>query len=87
MSDRTGVTLDLDHEEALVLFDFLQREIDVGNGAQLRPAIAHEGELWALNALNCLLEKQLVEPFQPDFASVVVQARAHLVERDGAWPE
>ncbi|MCC2097336.1 MAG: hypothetical protein KDJ29_10615 [Hyphomicrobiales bacterium] len=86
MSDRTGVTLVLDREEAIVLFDFLQREIDVKNGAHLGQAVQHDGELWALNGLNCLLEKQLVEPFGPDFANTVAQARTQLAKRCGVWP-
>ena len=87
MADRTGITLNLDHDEALILFDFLQREIDQGNGEQLRQAVKHDGELWALNGLNCLLEKQLVEPFQIDCEVTVAKARTMLVRRCGAWPE
>lgn len=80
------VTIELAREEALVLFDLLQREIDLANGKRLVSATEHEGELWALNGLNCMLEKNVGEAFRPEYPQLVDAARAALVERNGAWP-
>jgi len=87
MSDDGGVTIRLDHAEALVLGDFLHRHIDLQDGDQLKPAVKHIGELWALNGLNCLLERELAEPFLPDYGDRVSKALALLVERNGNWPK
>lgn len=52
--------IDLDDDEALVIFEFLSRYQESG---QL--TVAHPGEDQALANLLCLLEKQLVAPFSP----------------------
>lgn len=81
------VTITLSQDEALVLFDFLQREIDAVNGSRLVPATEHEGELWALNGLNCLLERELAAPFKHDYDQILQQSRASLIQRNGSWPD
>ncbi|KAB2912762.1 MAG: hypothetical protein F9K29_17970 [Hyphomicrobiaceae bacterium] len=81
-----AIDIKLTHDEALVLFDFLQREIDLANGARLAAATEHQAELWALNGLNCLLEKVIAEAFRPDYPVLIAAARDALVEKSGTWP-
>ena len=87
MSNQATVQLELDKEEALVLFDFLQREIDDRNSVRLKPLAMHDGELWALNGLNSLLERKLAEPFRKDYPALLSKAQESLVERWGSWPD
>lgn len=79
-------TIELTRDEALVLFDFLQREIDLANGKRLEAATEHQSELWALNGLNCMLEKVVAEAFRTDYPERIAAARASLIENCGAWP-
>jgi len=65
--------LDLDDDEALVIFEFLSRYQESG---QL--TVAHPGEDRALANLLCLLEKQLVAPFGPDYDRALAEARQRL---------
>ena len=81
------VSIALSADEAIVLFEILAREIDGNNGSRLRPFTSHEGELWALNGLHSLLEKELVEPFSKDYSEQLSQARERLVKLNGAWPD
>jgi len=83
MNDRSSVSIDLDKDEALVLFDLLAREVDDRDGAALRPAVEHDGELWALNALHTALERTLTGPFDAAYKEHVGSARAALVVRAG----
>jgi hypothetical protein len=87
MSNQATIQLNLNRDEAIVLFDFLQREIDRRNGTGLKPLVNHESELWALNGLNSLLERELAEPFRKDYPSLLSQAQKTLVERCGSWPD
>lgn len=77
------ITLDLDRSAALVVFDFLARTSDEEEGEPLREALAHPAELPALWALLAALEQALTEPFEPDYARRVEQARALVVTRFG----
>lgn len=72
------ITITLEADEALVLFEWLSREVDDRDGAGLAPVLVSPGESWALNALHCLLEAQVVAPFQLDYAEAVRAARARL---------
>ena len=71
-------TLALEDHEALVLFDFLSREID-GPKRRIGEAIEHPAEFWALNAVHCALERQLEEPFAGDYAQRLAAARARVI--------
>lgn len=73
-----GVTFALEEDEALVLFEWLSREIDDRKGANLALALVSAGEFWALNALQCVMEREVVAPFQQDYAKAVSAARARL---------
>ena len=70
-----------------VLFDFLSREVEDRNGSRLKSATLHDAELWALNGVLSLLEKNLVAPFEEDYADQVSQAREALTEQCGRWPD
>lgn len=68
-----SVRLELTADEALVLFEFLSRYSDSNI-----LAIEDQAEQRALWNLLCLLEKQLVEPFRPDYSQLLQQARDRL---------
>jgi hypothetical protein len=81
------VELRLTADEALVLSDLLWRWIDREGAQNLRRLVEDDAEIWALNAVNCLLERTLVEPLQPDYKELLVAARERLKKRaGGAWP-
>ncbi len=71
MSD--SVQLELTGDEALVLFEFLAR-FDENEKLTLEDQ-AEEKTLWILHGL---LEKQLVEIFDPSYKSLVESARERL---------
>ena len=73
------ITIELEDHEALVLFEFLAREIDDRNGEQLAKTFVHPAEFWALNSLNCLLERVLAEPFSPQYGELVAAARKQVI--------
>jgi hypothetical protein len=73
-----AVTITLEDDEALVLFEWLSREVDDRNGERLAPVLVSPGEFWALNAAHCLLEAQMVAPFRQDYREAVLAARARL---------
>jgi len=76
------VTLSLDANEALVLFEFLSAE-----SAPLAAVTKRQPGAWGVvNAILCQLEKQLVEPFGPDYVRLVAEARASVIERHGTQP-
>ncbi len=63
-------------DEALVLFDFVSRYSDTG---ELR--IEDQAEQRVLWNLCCLLEKELVEPFNPDYMKLLQSARDRLRDK------
>jgi hypothetical protein len=67
------VKLELTADEALVLFEFLSR---YGESDTL--SIVDQAEQRALWNLQCLFEKQLVEPFCTDYAALLAAARDRL---------
>ena len=71
MSER--VCLELTGDEALVLFEFLQRFDD--EGTLVLQDQAEERALWNL---HCLLQRQLVEVFDPGYQALVAAARHRL---------
>lgn len=68
-----AITLQLTGDEALVLFEFLARWDEAGVFD-----IQDQAEQRTLWNLQCLLEKQLVEPFQPNYKALVKAARDRL---------
>ncbi len=88
-TDRKHHELRLDEYEALVLFDFLSREVEERKARRLAGLFDHPAEFWALNDLLCTLEAKLAEPFRADYAALVEAARAELVARsdpEGTFP-
>lgn len=85
MHQSTNVSLELTQDEALVLFSYLQREIDDNDGNTLRASINHEAEIWALNNLNCVLEKVVSEAFDPNYSARLSAAQGAIIEQCGNW--
>ena len=71
MSD--SVDLPLSQDEALVLSDLLARFEQTG-----KLTLTHNAEFLVLSRLSALLDKALVEPFDPNYAALVSQARDRL---------
>lgn len=71
MSDEYVIRLTSD--EALVLSDWLSRFIQAGP-----THIEDQAELRALWNLDCLLERELSEPFLPNYGDLVQRARDRL---------
>lgn len=88
--DQKKVVVELDVEEALVLFDFLASDLDDRPGAaqasRLETISDHDAALWAFNGVLCALEKVLAEPFRSDYDAILTEAKKSLVERYGSWP-
>jgi hypothetical protein len=74
-----GVSVDLEPNEALVLFEFLASRKDLAE--QLRLDAPERNVLWALEAA---LERKLVPPFQSNYEAQLSAARKSVVERLGA---
>ena len=74
-----AVSLNLEDDEALVLFEWFSREIDERKGGRLAHALVTTAEFWALNALHCMLERDGPAPFGQSYAEAVAQARMRLV--------
>jgi hypothetical protein len=71
--------IDLDKDAALVLFELLtSREEELVGSLKLQPP-----ERNALRSLEGALERTLVEPFSPEYASLLASARKALVDRGG----
>jgi len=83
MPEPDQISLQLDSDEALVLFDLLGRWLEDERGNTLRPILSDRAEFWALNGLYCLLEATLAEPFREDYRALVHNAQARLRSRNG----
>ncbi|MDN3496934.1 hypothetical protein QL996_13410 [Planococcus sp. APC 4015] len=68
-----GLRLKLDHNEALVLFDWLARFNKTGEAT-----FVDQAEQRVLSNIEAALESELIEPFDPDYASMVAAARARV---------
>jgi hypothetical protein len=76
--------LDLTSDQALVLFELLSRLQETGH-IQLSPIdeaecveLEHAAEGEVLSAMLAKLERELVEPFRPDYGELLEQARARM---------
>ncbi len=82
-------TISLEDHEALVLFEFLQREITDHKERRLVGAFDHPSEFWVLNSISCLLERDLETPFREDYKDVLDRARERVMfecDPDGTYP-
>ena len=75
MKEELNITLTKD--EALVLFEFLTR-FKNGHHDEIFEDQAEQRVLWDI---ECILEQQLVEPFQPNYLEIIKEARKKI--RDG----
>ena len=71
MTDKQIINLTLTKDEALVLFDFLAR-FNQTEHPDIFEDKAEQKTLWILEGQ---LEKQLVEPFRPDYKEIINEAR------------
>lgn len=82
-----NLKIELTGDEALVLFEFLSREIVDKNGANLKECVNGDAEIWALNDLLCALEKCVPEVFDADFQMALRKAQERLADwHGGQWP-
>ncbi|RST25399.1 hypothetical protein EIZ46_11300 [Chryseobacterium lacus] len=65
------LNLTISKDEALVLFDFLARF----NEVERQEVFEDQAEQKTLWILEGQLEKQLVEPFKPDYENIIKEAR------------
>lgn len=74
------VVICLSAEEALVLFELLSRWSEESGSGKTPGAACFENpaEPAVLDALCCLLERQLAEPFGDDYADMLAKARDRL---------
>lgn len=70
----TKVNIEVTKDEALVFFDFLSR-LNEKEPVDLFEDQAEQKVLWIIEGL---LEKELVEPFKPDYKEIIRQARDRL---------
>jgi hypothetical protein len=76
LADRDdAVVVRLTRDEALVLFEWLSRAT---NEDALHAATIDAAEVIALNALCALLERELVELFDPNYLELVAAARERI---------
>lgn len=71
MKQTDEITIKLDKDEALVLFEFLSRI----NEKELKEIFEDQAEQKTLWILEGQLEKQLIELFKPEYKDIVREAR------------
>lgn len=83
LEQNDGASVQLTPDEAIVLFSLLWRWSDeTGAGETPAPScFESRAEAAVLNGLLCDLEKQLVAPFEADYARAVKGARDRLANR------
>ncbi len=71
------VVLELSHQEALVLFEFLSRFVE-----NKKLDIVHQAEQRVLWDVQCMLERVLVDPFLPNYQELLKQAQLNVADKD-----
>ncbi|WP_421806432.1 hypothetical protein [Flagellimonas sp.] len=66
-----NVSIQLTKEEAIVLFEFLGRFNEIDDSSRFEDQ-SEQRVLWDI---ECILEKELSEPFQADYLEIVNNAR------------
>jgi hypothetical protein len=85
--DETRISIELERDEALVLSSLLSRWIESEHGRTIGNHTRDDAEIWALNALHCLLEKHVSETFDPKYEKVIREACEQIRDRNGGpWP-
>ena len=78
MSQQEGLTINLTKDEALVLFEFSART----NQVDCSELFEDQAELKMLWRLEGQLERQLAEPFNNNYLSLVAEARNRLRDEE-----
>ncbi|MBO0360119.1 hypothetical protein J0X19_19315 [Hymenobacter sp. BT186] len=76
--DDKEVNIKLTKDEALVLFEFLARFNESDNPTIFEDQ-AEQRVLWDI---ECILEKQLVEPFSPYYMDIIKEARNRIRDEE-----
>lgn len=77
------MTLELQDDEALVLYDLLADYAERDDGHELKVrSLAERNALWALSAA---LDRQLTVPFEADYQERLAAARVRVEERGASW--
>ena len=69
------MSIELSHDELLVLYDLLHRREDV---EEIFEDPSEQEVLWHIQTQ---LEKELVEPFQADYQAIIEEARRAVTEQ------
>ena len=72
------ITLKLSLDEALVLFEFLSRL----NETEPKDLFEDQAEEKILSLIEVQLEKQLVEPFMPNYLEIIAKARNNIRDEE-----
>jgi len=72
------ITVKLDKNEALVLFEFLSRL----NNKEVKEIFEDKAEEKVLWILQGVLEKQLVESFKPNYSEIISEARNNVRDEE-----
>jgi hypothetical protein len=78
MTENEEITIRLDKDEALVLFEFLSRFNEKEN-KEIFEDQAEEKILWIVEGQ---LEKILVEPFMPNYQDILLEARNRIRDEE-----
>lgn len=77
MDTMDEVTFKLSTSEALVLFELLARTSD-----EQALLLADQAERQVLWNLKCLIEKELTEPFLPNYKKLLEKAKSDLIFKE-----
>ena len=72
------ISIDLSNDQALVLFELLSRRDEKIDSEQATDIIRRAEDL-VLSDIHCLLERELAEPFHPDFDKLLEAARKRIL--------
>jgi len=75
----------LDKEEALVLFEMLERLVEERE-KELLPLLESSAEFAVLCRLASHLEQHLKEPLSDDYETLLTKARALIIKQSGRYP-
>lgn len=78
MDDIQNITLTISKDESLVLFDFLSR-FNESEHPNIFEDQAEQKVLWIIEGQ---LEKQLVEPFMPDYKEIIKKVRNKIRDKE-----
>lgn len=84
------VTIELEHSEALVLWEFLSRVDDVwrenSQTGRVEICITDMADMCALWRTKANLDYQLTEMFKPNYNELLTAAQRELRHQCGDWP-